>query len=57
MAGEILYCFNIYTSKEQVGNIGMPSDLEWYVKNYSGRNLALKAGAILLVDAASKMAS
>ena len=34
-----------------------PSDLEWYVKNYSGRNLALKAGAILLVDAASKMAS
>ena len=34
-----------------------PSDLEWYVQNSSGRNLALKAGAILLVDAASKMAS
>lgn len=37
--------------------IRKPGDLEWYVKHYSGRNLALKAGAILLVDAASKMAS
>ena len=27
MAGEILYCFNIYTSKEQVGNIGMTEDV------------------------------
>ena len=37
--------------------IHKPGDLEWYVKHYSGRNLALKAGAILLVDAVSKMAS
>lgn len=34
-----------------------PRDLEWYVKHYSGKNLALKAGAILLVDAAIKQAS
>lgn len=27
-----------------------PSDLEWYVKNYSGRNLALKAGATVEVQ-------
>lgn len=45
--------------KSTLGELALrkPSDLEWYVKNYSGRNLALKAGAILLVDAASKMAS
>ena len=37
--------------------IRKPGDLQWYVKNYSGRNLALKAGAILLVNAATQMAS
>ena len=34
-----------------------PSDLDWYVKFYSGRNLALKAGAMLLVQAATQKAS
>jgi len=34
-----------------------PSDLEWYVRNYAGKNLALKAGAILLVEAATQQAS
>lgn len=43
---------------EQLGiALRKPGDLEWYVKHYSGRNLPLKAGAILLVDAARKMAS
>lgn len=37
--------------------IRKPSDLDWYVKYYSGRNLALKAGAILLVQAATEKAS
>ncbi len=32
MAGEILYCFNIYTSKEQVGNIGMTEDVRSDIK-------------------------
>lgn len=36
--------------------IRKPGDLQWYVKNYSGRNLALKAGAILLVNAATQKA-
>jgi len=42
-----------------LGEIAMhkPADLDWYVKNYSGRNLALKAGAILLVESATKKAS
>ena len=42
-----------------LGEIAMrkPSDLDWYVKFYSGRNTALKAGAILLVQAASQKAS
>jgi len=34
-----------------------PSDLEWYVKFYSGKNHALKAGAMLLVQAATQKAS
>ena len=34
-----------------------PSDLAWYVKHYSGRNLALKAGAILLLNAVTQKAS
>ena len=48
-----------YNRGSTLGDIAIrkPSDLEWYVNNYSGRNLALKAGAILLVDAAKKMAS
>lgn len=48
-----------YNRGSTLGEIAIrkPSDLEWYVNNYSGRNLALKAGAILLVDAAKKMAS
>lgn len=37
--------------------IRKPSDLDWYVNYYSGRNLALKAGAILLVRAATQKAS
>ena len=42
-----------------LGEIAMhkPADLDWYVRNYSGRNLALKAGAILLVESATKKAS
>ena len=41
-----------------LGDIAMknPGDLMWYVKNYSGHNLALKAGATLLVNAATPMA-
>ncbi len=41
-----------------LGQIAMikPGDLDWYVRNYSGRNLALKAGSILLVRAASQKA-
>ena len=34
-----------------------PRDLEWYVKYYAGKNLALKAGAILLMNAATTKAS
>ena len=37
--------------------IRKPGDLDWYVNFYSGRNNALKAGAILLVRAASQKAS
>jgi len=33
-----------------------PGDLAWYVKNYSGRNLALKAGATVLLKAAERLA-
>ena len=42
-----------------LGEIAMvrPSDLEWYVKNYAGRNTRLKAGATLLVQAATQKAS
>lgn len=42
-----------------LGDIAMksPGDLAWYVKNYSGHNLALKAGAIKLLEAAGQMAS
>lgn len=48
-----------YNRGSTLGDIAIrkPGDLEWYVNNYSGRNFALKAGAILLVDAAKKMAS
>ena len=34
-----------------------PGDLGWYVKNYAGRNLALKAGATVLLKAVEKIAS
>ena len=34
-----------------------PKDLDWYVKYYAGKNLALKAGAILLLNAATAKAS
>ena len=34
-----------------------PGDLAWYVKNYAGRNIALKAGATVLLNAVEKMAS
>ena len=34
-----------------------PKDLDWYVKYYAGKNLALKAGAILLMEAATAKAS
>jgi hypothetical protein len=37
--------------------IRKPSDLEWYVKFYAGRNLALKAGAIILLNAVNAKAS
>ncbi len=42
-----------------LGEIAMrkPGDLEWFAKNYVGRNLELKAGALLLVEAATKIAS
>lgn len=42
----------------KLGDIVMskPKDLEWYVKYYTGPNKRLKAGAILLIDAATKMA-
>ena len=29
-----------------------PAGIQWYADKYSGRNIALKAGAILLVNAA-----
>ena len=43
----------------KLGDIVMsnPRDLEWYVKFYAGKNLALKAGAILLMQAATAKAS
>ena len=34
-----------------------PKDLEWYVKFYRGNDLALKAGAILLLNAVTSKAS
>lgn len=42
-----------------LGDIAMknPGDLAWYVKNYSGHNLALKAGATKLLEAVGQMAS
>lgn len=47
-----------YNSGKTLGEVAMrkPSDLDWYVNKYNGRNLALKAGAILLVSAASQKA-
>lgn len=41
-----------------LGEIAMlqPADLSWYVKNYAGRNLALKAGATVLMNEVEKMA-
>jgi len=46
-------------SGTKLGEIVMsnPKDLEWYVKYYAGKNLALKAGAILLMEAATAKAS
>ena len=48
-----------YNSGRTLGDLVMhkPSDLAWYVKHYSGRNLALKAGAILLLNAVTQKAS
>lgn len=42
-----------------LGDIAMknPGDLAWYVKNYSGHNLALKAGATKLLETVGQMAS
>ena len=42
-----------------LGELAMthPGDLAWYVKNYAGRNVALKAGATVLLNAVEKMAS
>lgn len=47
-----------YNSGRTLGELVMtsPKDLEWYVKRYSGNNLALKAGAILLLNAATQRA-
>jgi len=41
-----------------LGEIAMiqPGDLGWYVRNYAGRNLALKAGAAVLLNAAGTKA-
>lgn len=46
-------------SGSTLGQIVMnnPKDLDWYVKYYAGKNLALKAGAILLLNAATAKAS
>ena len=46
-------------SGTKLGEIVMsnPKDLDWYVKYYAGKNLALKAGAILLMEAATAKAS
>lgn len=42
-----------------LGEVAMrnPGDLAWYAKNYAGRRMELKAGAMLLVRAATQMAS
>ena len=42
-----------------LGEIAMksPGDLAWYVKNYSGHNFALKAGATKLLETVGQMAS
>lgn len=42
-----------------LGEIAMksPGDLAWYVKNYSGHNIALKAGATKLLETVGQMAS
>ena len=42
-----------------LGEIAMisPSDLGWYVKHYAGKNLELKAGATVLLNAVERMAS
>lgn len=41
-----------------LGEIAMhhPGDLDWYVRNYSGRNIKLKAGATVLCNAALERA-
>lgn len=48
-----------YNAGKTLGEVAMrkPSDLDWYVQKYNGRNLALKAAAILLVNAAAQRAS
>ena len=48
-----------YNAGKTLGEVAMrkPSDLDWYVAKYNGRNLALKAAAILLVNAAAQRAS
>ncbi len=48
-----------YNKGKTLGDVALskPSDLAWYVTNYAGTNLALKAGAMLLVQAATQKAS
>lgn len=57
-AKNVMVDVGIY-SGQTLGQIVMkkPGDLEWYVKYYAGKNLALKAGAILLLEAATSKAS
>lgn len=57
-AKNVMVDVGIY-SGQTLGQIVMrkPGDLEWYVKYYAGKNLALKAGAMLLLEAATSKAS
>lgn len=57
-AKKVIVDFGRYAGKT-LENIALtsPGDLEWYVKNYSGKNLAVKAGAAILLNAAQAKAS
>ena len=56
-AKSVMVDFGRY-SGTTLGQIAMikPADLEWFVRNYSGRNIAVKAGATLLLNMAQKKA-